>query len=256
MKPDPVVSLQIINNERLRRAAGWAEYRDLGGALSLTSDAPVADLNCIESFTTNARAVESLLDIGFALLRAFDREPAVKATPLDQPGDLAKRLARRHMAITEESVAMVHRGAAPSAPPPADVSVRVVTPDDAIAFADTASAAGPKWMRALMRTTTLASINEPGHTFYVSTVGGEPAGTLHMLEDGSAAGLYALSTLKAHRGHGIATALLLRAIADARMRTCDFICLRTAAGGDAHRLFESLGFEEAHRSLLWEPRRG
>lgn len=256
MKPDPVVSLQIINNERLRRAAGWADYRDLGGALSLTSDAPLPDLNCIESFTADARTVESLLDVGFALLRAFDREPAVKLTPLDRPRDLAQRLQRRRMVVIEESVSMVHRGDTPSAALGGDVGVRVAAPEDAQAFADLASAGGPKWMRALMRSTTLASVNEPGHTFYIGNAGGEPAGTLHMLEDGSTAGLYAISTLKPHRGHGVATALIARAIADARSHTCEIICLRTAAAGDAHRLFESLGFEEAHRSMLWEQRPG
>lgn len=251
MKPDPVVSLRIINNERLRRAAGWAEYRDLGGALAVTSDAPAADSNCIETFATDGRNIESLLDIGFALLRAFDREPAAKLTPLDRPADIAARLERRRMRPAEETASMVYRGAGGFVASPG-VTVRVAAPDDALTFAGIAAAGAPKWQRTMLRATTLAAINEPGNTYYIASEGGEPAGTLHMLEDGSTAGLYALATLKARRGHGVATALIARAVADARAHSCEVICLRTAAAGDAERLFASLGFEEAHRNVLWQ----
>src|SRR4051812_9562625 len=110
MKFDPAVSLRTINNERLRRSLGWGEYRDLGGALAFTSDAPLPDLNRIESFTTDERRLEGLLDIGFALLRAFDCQPAVCVTPLDRPKSLSAALKKRGLVISETSVTMVFRG--------------------------------------------------------------------------------------------------------------------------------------------------
>jgi ribosomal protein S18 acetylase RimI-like enzyme len=247
---DPVVSLRIINNERLRRAQGWGEYRDLGGVLAVTSDAPLDDLNCLETFTTDEQRVDALLDIGFALLRAFDRDPAVHLTPLDRPAGIDERLRRRRLAAAARSASMVHRDGAPAAPH-ADVDVRVAGPEDARAFADVHSAGSERWMKRMALSSALAGILEPGNRFYIAYIDGQPAGTTHLLMDGGTAGIYAVATLKAYRNRGVATTLLARAVADAREGGCDVIALRTAAEGDAMRLYESLGFALAHESVLW-----
>lgn len=247
---DAAVSLRIINNERLRRSLGWGEYRDLRGALALTSDAPLEDLNRIESFTADERTIDDLLDIGFALLRAFDREPAAYVTPLDRPASLEERLRRRGLAPSERTVTMVHRGAVPS-PRAEGVRIRRAEPDDARAVADIAAARGEKWLKPLMLKSVLAGVLEPGYTFYLAGVDGETAGTVHLLVDGATAGVYGVATLKAYRRRGICTALLAAAIADARAEGCDVIGLRTGIEGSARKLFASLGFEEAHTAALW-----
>jgi N-acetylglutamate synthase-like GNAT family acetyltransferase len=247
---DAPVSLRIINNERLRRSLGWGEYRDLRGALALTSDAPTEDLNHIESFTADERTIDDLLDIGFALLRAFDREPAAYVTPLDRPASLEERLRRRGLAPSERTVAMVHRGGVPAARAQG-VRIRGAEPDDARTVADIVAAGGQKWLKPLMLKAVLAGVLEPGHTFYLADVDGQAAGTVHLLVDGATAGIYGVATLKAHRRRGICAALLAAAIADARAAGCDVIGLRTAIEGPARQLFESAGFEEAHTAVLW-----
>ena len=60
MRFNAALALRVINNERLRVAQGWGEYRDLGGALALTSDAPISDLNCIAGFVTEEARVDYL----------------------------------------------------------------------------------------------------------------------------------------------------------------------------------------------------
>ncbi len=254
MNFDPVVSLRIINNERLRRSLGWAEYRDLGGALALTSDAPIPDLNCIESFATDERHIESLLDIGFALLRAFDQASAAFVTPLDRPASLAEHLVRRGLAIRERSVSMLFRGVASAVRTSPDVRVRRAEPSDAATFANIVAAGAEKWARRLMLSSTLGSMLEPGHTFYVGEIDGQPAGTVHLLRDGGTAGIYAVATLKAYRRRGVSSTLIARAVRDAQAAGCDVIGLRTDAHGDARRLFSALGFEPAHESALWVER--
>jgi len=246
---DAAVSLRIINNERLRRSLGWGVYRDLRGALALTSDAPLEDLNRIESFTAEERTIDDLLDIGFALLRAFDREPAAYVTPLDRPASIEERLRRRGLAPSEHTLTMVHRGALP--PRAEGLRIRRAEPDDARTVADIAAAGGEKWLKPLMLKAVLAGVLEPGNTFYLADAGGEAAGTAHLLVDGATAGIYGVATLKAYRRRGICTALLAAAIADARAAGCDVIGLRTGIESPARNLFASLGFEEAHAAALW-----
>ncbi|MDP9236912.1 MAG: GNAT family N-acetyltransferase [Chloroflexota bacterium] len=251
MKFDPVVSLRTINNERLRLSLGWGEYRDLGGALALTSDAALHDLNRIESFTTDERRLDGLLDIGFALLRAFDCAPAVCVTPLDRPATLPLCLAKRGLSLLETSVTMVFRGDADAIRTNPEVEVRHAAPDDAMAFRDVIAGPSNKWLRKLMLASTIESMQHAGHTFYIGSTDGQPAGTLHLLIDHQTAGLYAVHTSKSQRKAGVASTLLAAAIADAQAAGCDVIGLRTAADGDARRLFDALGFEVAHENQLW-----
>jgi GNAT superfamily N-acetyltransferase len=248
---DPVVSLRIINNERLRRAQGWAEHRDLGGASAITSDAPLGDLNCIEAFSTPDAKVEGLLDLGFALLRAFDRDPAARITALDRPKSLAKRLERRGLRVTAVSNAMVFRGDPAAVPSNADIDVRRADPEDARSFVRI-NAGDHKWAKRALTGPTMEAMNEPANFFYLAYVEGEPVATTQMLIDGRTAGIYAVATLRAHRQQGIATTLLARALRDATDANCDVIGLRTIAGSDAERLYTRYGFEPAHETRLYE----
>jgi GNAT superfamily N-acetyltransferase len=245
---DPSVSLRIINNERLRRA-GWAEHRDLGGAIAVTSDAPLAELNCIEAFNTTEAKLDGLLDIGFALLRAFDAEPAVNVTPLDRPKSLIKHLQRRGLRQIGASQAMVYRG--PSIIPVVpEVLVRAIEPDDVREWVNI-HAGNEKWARRLSMASTMAEVNDPANTFLLAYIDGEEAGTMHLLVDGATAGIYGVVTLKKHRRRGVATALLSEALRRATDARCDVIGLRTAPGGDAARLFARYGFEVAHEQQIW-----
>jgi GNAT superfamily N-acetyltransferase len=247
---DPAVSLRIINNERLRRALSWAEHRDLGGVLAITSDGPIPDLNCLEAFTTTEARLEGLLDIGFALLRAFDREPAAHLSPLDRPKNIAKHLERRGLRETLRTHAMVFRGDPESVPVNAEITVRHAEPDDATSWA-LINGGGERWARKLSLATVLEGVHHAGNYFYLAYVDGEPVGTTQLLIDGATAGIYAVATVKAHRRKGVATALLAAALRDALAAHCDVIGLRTVAGSDAERLYARFGFEIAHETRLW-----
>jgi GNAT superfamily N-acetyltransferase len=249
---DPAISLRIVNNQRLMRDTHRGQYRDLGGALALTSDAPVPAWNCIEGFTTDERRLDGLLDIGFALLRAFDQPPAARLTPLDRPRAIAHRLAQRGLAEQGREVSLVLRGDCP--PGETEAAVRRAEPEDAAALATVqAQVNAPKerWARPFLLGAALANLLEPAHAFYLALVAGEPAGTALCVLDEGVAGIYSVATLKSHRRKGIATALTARAIADARSAGANLVCLECEEGTDAMRLYTRLGFEPAHESELW-----
>jgi len=250
---DAPASLRIINNERLRRSLGWAEYRDLRGALAITSDAPIEGLNHIESFTADERTIDDLLDIGFALLRAFDREPAALVTPLDRPVTVAERLRARGMTLAGQQSWMAFRGDAAAIATNTGVDVRVAEPDDARTFA-AIHGGSEAWVRRLSLSTTLVGMLEPGNTFYLGYVDGQAVATLHLLRDGATAGVYAVATAKAHRRRGVSSTLIARAIGDARAAGCDLVCLSTEADGYAEALYAKLGFARVFVSELWVQR--
>lgn len=246
---DAAVALRIINNERLRTAQGWGEFRDLGGALAVTSDAPVAGLNCIRDFATEEPRVEYLLDVGFALLRAFDRFPAVELTPLDRPQSIAAHLDRRLLRPTETRVTMVFVGDPAGIRVNPEVTVRVATADDVRTFAEIHSG-GEAWVKRLSLAATMSAMLDDGNMFYLGEIDGRPAATLHLLRDGATAGIYAVATAKKQRGRGLATTLMARAVADARAAGCDVIALSTSDAGNV-ALYEAAGFAPAYESILW-----
>lgn len=251
MEFDAALARRMLNNSNLRMALGPVEIRDLGGALAITSDvAPIPGLNCLADFDAREASVDALLDIGFGLLRAFDRDPAVEVTPLDRPKSLVKRLERRRLRVTGMRTWMLHRGDPEAIRTNAEVEVLMAAAEDAAIFAQV-HGGSERWVRQLSKQTVLAGSLEPGNTFYLGTLHGVPAGTLHMLIDGGMAGIYAVSTLRAYRRQGIASTLMREAIRDARAAGCKEIVLSTDATGDARRLYEEQGFEAAFESQMW-----
>lgn len=256
MKLDPATSLRILNNQRLMRATHRGEYRDLGGALALTSDAPPVEWNFLEAFTTDEHRLEGLLDIGFSLLRAFDRAPAVRLTPFDRPVRIDAALERRGLVAIERETSMVFRGDAGAIDVNGSVEVRRATPDDAGVYADVESSARPssKWLRPFLLGATLANIIDGDRAFYIAYLGGDAVGIALVVYDGATAGISAVATLKTQRRQGVATAMTARAILDAQAAGADLICLECVSGSDAMRLYASMGFAPVHESTLWSER--
>ena len=254
MRFDPAISLRIVNNQRLMRATHRGEYRDLGGALALTSDAPVPDWNCVEAFTTDNASIEGLLDIGFALLRAFDQAPAARITPLDRPSGTEARLQQRRLAEQSRSTSMVFRGDAAAIRTNDAVDVRIATPDDAGAYATIeAQVTAPKarWGKGFLLGAALANVLELDHTFYIGYREGEPAGIALAVREGNVAGIYSVATLNSQRGNGVATTVVARAIGDAQREGASLIALECETDADPMRVFTAMGFEPAHESSLW-----
>lgn len=250
MNVDPEIARRLLHNRDVRTAHGWGDVRDLQGALSVTSDAPIPGLNSLHGFNVRERELDALLDVGFALLRAFDRDPAVEVTPLDRPKTLRRHLARRRLVCAVQGSWMVHDPAAPPIARNPDVEVRLGGPDDIRAFAAIVGGSEP-WARRLCAASAVNAMQQPGNYYYLGCLDGMPVSTLHMLIDGAAAGIYAVNTLRAHRRKGISSTVMARAIADARAAGCDLIGLGCEANGYAERLYARQGFTRVFTSEMW-----
>jgi N-acetylglutamate synthase-like GNAT family acetyltransferase len=249
MTYDAALALRMITNNRLR-AAQACEYRDVDGALVVTSDTPIPALNALNGFDADERRIDGVLDVGFALLRAFDCDPAAEVTPLDRPPSVANRLRARGLLPAESRAWMIFHGDVSVVRTNPDVVVRVAGPDDATTFASI-HAGGEKWMKQFSLAGTLTGMHEDGNTFYIGELEGRAVGVLHLLRDGATAGLYAATTIRPLRRRGVCSTLVARAIVDAQSAGCDVICLSAAAGSDAERLYTALGFERSFESVLW-----
>ena len=245
----------MFNNDRLRGDLDeYRDTRDIGGALVTTADwSSLADLNCVKDFTSNDRHIESLLDVGFALLRAFDREPAARVGPLDRPKSLTNRLQQRRLEIVSRQSWMVLRDDAPEIELNRDVDVRIATHEDVSTFAAIHSA-GEKWARKMSVSSTLAGMRRGGNTYYLGYIEGQAVATAHLLIDGRTAGIYALATMRPYRRRGACSTLVARAIGDARAAGCDVVCLSAAHSGAPERLYEKLGFERVFETAAWAGR--
>ena len=253
---DAITSLRIINNQRLMLATHRGEYRDLRGALAITSDAPDPRWNCLEGFSTDDRHLDGLLDVGFSLLRAFDRPAAARLTPLDRPRTIARQLERRGLRPLERETSMCFTGDIESIPTNDAVTVRRIDADDAAAFAAVEAQARGLARKDLLLGAALANVLDPDHWFYLASVEGQPVGTTLVVHEDETAGIYAVATLKAHRRTGVASTLVARAVRDARLQGAATICLETLTGSDAMHLYAGLGFTPAHESTLYvEPER-
>lgn len=241
---------RMIENRNRRHAHGWGEIRDLQVALAVTSDTPILGLNCLLNVVAADAEIEQALDMGFALLRAFDRDPAVEVTPLSRPRSLRKRLAARRLAVTQEGSWMRLGDDAPMIATNPAVEVRVCEPEDARAFANTLGGS-QAWMRRLAYTTAVNALQTPGNTLYLGCLSGEPVATLHLQVHKRTAGIYAVGTARAHRRKGIASTLMAVAIADAQAARCDLICLGCERDGYAESLYVRQGFERVFTSELW-----
>ncbi len=242
---------RMLANADIRGRQGWTQRFDLQGALASVSDAPIPGLNCLSAFDTPEDNVESLLDIGFALLRSFDRDPAIEITPVDRPRTLARRLKRRRMAISERRIWMRLRDDAPATATNRAVEIRIATPDDARTFAILHGGANTTMRRLSLHSTIEGLLDPKRHTYYLGCIDGEAVATLHLITHRGTAGIYAVGTKRDFRRRGISTAMMARAIEDARARRCPEITLSTAAGGYGQSLYERQGFEMVFESQLW-----
>ena len=86
------------------------------------------------------------------------------------------------------------------------------------------------------------------YTFYLGCHGGTPVATLATLRDREAASVEFVSTLKAYRRKGVATALCVKAVQDLRLKRVRLVTLRS--GTEAISVYARLGFKPYYEQHL------
>jgi ribosomal protein S18 acetylase RimI-like enzyme len=108
----------------------------------------------------------------------------------------------------------------------------------------------PKW-KGWLGEFNHKNLAHPDQSFYIGRLDGKPAGVTLLLITGEIAGIYAVATLPEYRKKGVSTALLNRAVGDARARGCTVISLQVSQGSYAQKLYRSLGFENVFDSPIF-----
>ncbi|MEA2528940.1 MAG: hypothetical protein QOG89_584 [Thermomicrobiales bacterium] len=162
-----------------------------------------------------------------AVVRHFrerGRRPRVRFTPFSTPSGWADRLHRAGFVEADERTAFIFL---PEAAQPADnpsvVVERAATPEDADRFSaiQVAGFGIPPEHREWDRELARRYLAVDRYAFYLASLDGQTVGAARSvyLPDG-AAGLSALATLPAARGHGVGSSLLRRMADDARTAGC------------------------------------
>jgi GNAT superfamily N-acetyltransferase len=227
------------------RSAVW----DAGpGRLFVSSDREVKTWNFIGALEATDAPWDEFLSTAEGQFSEWKMTPCIKLTP-SSPPELEPLLVA---AGWKEAVRLTHMVHPTRRLGPADstVAVRVcTTPDEVRTFSEVQSAGfdAPEWVDWVHKV-NVVNVRRSNQRFYVADRDGEPAGVCLLLLSGRVAGLYAVATLAASRGRGIARALVARAASDAELLGATTLCLNTATGGAAQEAFRRLGFEDAFDS--------
>lgn len=168
--------------------------------------------------------------------------------PSAVPQDLGQHLERHGLHRWGMQDAMALKRLDPRVRTNHDVQIEVVRDNDTLAKAAEVNAGAyhlPPDAAAYMRTVMMAALHDPAVRVYLARLHGIPAGTLTLVLKAGVAGLYGLGTLPEYRGHGVATALLVRAVFDAGALGFRTAVLQAPPG--AGGLYRRLGFETYFR---------
>jgi GNAT superfamily N-acetyltransferase len=93
--------------------------------------------------------------------------------------------------------------------------------------------------------------SEPFH-LYLALLDGRPACSVVTYDEEGDCGVYVVATAPAAQGRGLATAVMTRALADARERGCATSSLQATARG--RPVYDRLGYEDLGAIEMWERR--
>lgn len=184
------------------------------------------------------------------LYRSRGTEARLLVSPFAHPS-LFEQLGERGFQLTGLDTVLVRRlHPGESFPvPTGDVMVRAAAAEDAAAwvraslegFSGSAASIPPGRAEIFE-----AAFHVPSVVYFFASQGGTVAGTGAVELNGKTAYLFAASTLAAHRGRGVQSALIDARLALARERGCDLAFTATEAGSGSQRNFERHGFRPAY----------
>jgi len=150
---------------------------------------------------------------------------------------------------TQPLVVMVHRRAPDRAP---DLSVVDEASEEELRPARLAAARGDSWSKdpETIRQLIIGKQLKAEATsirWFTAHVDGEPASYCELYADGRTAQIEDVTTLPAHRGKGLAGAVVLRALAEARAGGHDLVFLVADADDWPQQLYAKLGFDPVGR---------
>ena len=225
---------------------------DLGfGTLFVSSESKAISWNFLGRFQAEEPDFERAVSVTEAVCRDWKLRPCIKVTPSTRPGDLGARLDQRGWRAGLSLTHMIDRSVKTRRT--RGVAVRVCrTEEDITMFSDVQSRAfdAPEWVTWVHKINVI-NARRPNQRFYLATRDSRPAGVCLLFNTKGIGGLYAVATLAEERGHGVAAALVARAVTDSARLGNRMTVLNTKSDGAARRAFSRLGFEAVFDSLFF-----
>lgn len=106
--------------------------------------------------------------------------------------------------------------------------------------------APPAYLRGRIQPVRVLEL--PGWQVWLGYREGVPAGAAYTYHDGAGVGVYQVSTLPEHRGHGIGRTLM-----DAILHAYPDDVVTLSATGQGRRLYDALGFQVCSEAIWWWP---
>jgi ribosomal protein S18 acetylase RimI-like enzyme len=249
-----VADLWEENQEFLKQRLGQTNSEAFGARWVLTPEAPFARFNHVSRIRVSEEDADDLINA----CRSFFRTKGLPicclmVTPATRPANLGARLYR--MGFTSETnPVMVWDGTPLPAASPA-VRVVVAPREQALLVFELIRRvflpnASEKSLAMGRRSVNISY--EMDAVNYIAYWGNRPAGAGMLLPQGDMAGIYNMCTLPEFRGRGVASAILAAAIADARVRGCQYVGLTPTSMG--RPLYERLGFREVYQERYFVER--
>ncbi len=225
---------------------GWYERR--GGAIAVVSGAAVPTLNGVwaESSTPDADVLGDLL----ARVAATGLPHCLQLRP---PASAELRsLAQGHGLMFEESIPLMvleDRSGVQEGADPADLTLRVLEPDEAELHVITAASGFGAPESVFRAVITEASLRVPGVLCYLGEAGGHPVTTGLGVTTGDAVGIFNIATPPEHRGRGYGTAVTARAARDGLDGSARYAFLQSSPEG--FPVYQRLGFHALEEWDCW-----
>lgn len=241
--------------ENFIRHMGWVQERLPGMRVAsdehltlIDSGLPTDTFNILCRARLSENTIPEQIERAVGHFRSVDRPFSWWVGPLDHPTSLGQALEEAGLVLSESEAAMAAdlNALAPSATNPYGLRIeRAWTPEQIRDFAAVVAAnwspPDPAVLQFYEVATPLLVSPECPLWLYVCYMDDVPAGSCEMTVGERVVGLYNVCTLESHRRRGIAGALVMRCLQDARDEGWQTAVLQASEGGQ--RVYARLGFQ-------------
>jgi ribosomal protein S18 acetylase RimI-like enzyme len=253
--------------DNFRVHAAWAQERvagmrvfDVGGVILVDSGLPCDTFNCILRARLTPETAGRAISAALAHFHDAGRPFSWWVGPGDRPADLGARLEEAGLVAAEGELAMSVglEAQPPDAPPaPADLAIeRVSTPAQ---LADFAAVNAANWsppdtdvLRFYASAASVLLSRDSPFRYFLGRVAGQPAATLELAAGGvGVGGIYNVATLERFRRRGYASAMMRRALEEARAAGLRHAVLQ--ASPDGIGVYRRQGFSQFGTITEYKP---
>ena len=219
----------------------WCNSHNLGGALAFSYDLKMVFFHRVVQVDVENTRVDELIDDALHHFLQKDFDCVFTLSPLDRPNDFGKRLLRRGFKQGLLASAMVYDHHPISPAPISPVAEITKIDQDHFEIWSDLMCRNFDFPLAMVEAGRSWS-TEPDLEHYIASTNGTAVGTALLYSQNGMGYIDLVGTLPEFRRRGIASGLVLRAIADPQAAGNRWTALEAETGTYAEQLYERLGF--------------